>query len=151
MKFRVKENTSFNFFSKKALQRSIHTLYLKNNQLKKYRFCKLSNQHYSRSVSSNSSATIWRQHWLESSLLQWRCFIDDYGIWNVNFNYTIKKKDGSETFTNEGSNSKFESKVFNFVFDASQFQLEPGDAIHYYFEVWDNDGTNGSKSSRSQF
>ena len=26
----------------------------------------------------------------------------------------------------------------------------PGDKIAYYFEVWDNDGVNGSKSSRTQ-
>lgn len=27
--------------------------------------------------------------------------------------------------------------------------LLPGDHISYYFEVWDNDGVNGSKSTRS--
>ena len=30
------------------------------------------------------------------------------------------------------------------------FQLVAGDEVEYYFEVWDNDGVNGSKSSRTQ-
>ncbi|MBK9047449.1 MAG: hypothetical protein IPL74_12295 [Bacteroidetes bacterium] len=28
--------------------------------------------------------------------------------------------------------------------------VEPGEEVEYYFEVWDNDGVSGPKSSRTQ-
>ena len=34
--------------------------------------------------------------------------------------------------------------------NTSQFNLKAGDEIEYYFEIWDNDGINGSKSARTQ-
>ena len=33
--------------------------------------------------------------------------------------------------------------------DLGQLRLLPGDRLEYWFEVWDNDGVNGSKSTRS--
>lgn len=33
--------------------------------------------------------------------------------------------------------------------DASKLALQPGDKLEYWFEVWDNDGVTGSKSTRS--
>jgi hypothetical protein len=34
--------------------------------------------------------------------------------------------------------------------DLSPYSLSPGDTIQYYFEVWDNDGVHGAKSSKTQ-
>lgn len=42
------------------------------------------------------------------------------------------------------------SQEFNYSTDFSNLQLNPGDHIKYYFEVWDNDAVNGIKSSKSQ-
>lgn len=42
-----------------------------------------------------------------------------------------------------------QQQFFHF-FDFSTLNLLAGDEVEYYFEVWDNDGVNGSKSSRSQ-
>ena len=39
---------------------------------------------------------------------------------------------------------------FYFSTDLSQIDLQPGDKLVYYFEVWDNDGIHGPKSSVSQ-
>lgn len=33
--------------------------------------------------------------------------------------------------------------------DFNLFELEPGDEVQYFFEVWDNDGVHGPKSTRS--
>ena len=33
--------------------------------------------------------------------------------------------------------------------DLYGLQLSPGDRVEHWFEVWDNDGVNGSKSARS--
>ena len=41
-------------------------------------------------------------------------------------------------------------KLFSIFWDLAELGLEPGDAVEYYFEVWDNDGVNGSKSTKSE-
>jgi hypothetical protein len=38
---------------------------------------------------------------------------------------------------------------FYHFFDVAAIGLLPGEEIEYFFEVWDNDGVNGSKSSRT--
>ena len=38
---------------------------------------------------------------------------------------------------------------FYHAWNSAQFQLKAGDRVEYYFEIWDNDGVNGSKSART--
>lgn len=75
---------------------------------------------------------------------------DDYGLSRLVFHYTLHRADqpdSSVTRTlNVGSNT---AQEFYQYMDFNQLNLQPGDAIDYYFEVWDNDGVNGAKSSRS--
>ncbi len=78
---------------------------------------------------------------------------DDYGIRNLSFNYQINTADGkvkeSKSIPVPTSNpGKFSN--FRYVFNAADYDVKPGEAINYYFEVWDNDAVNGSKSARSQ-
>ncbi|OQX74193.1 MAG: hypothetical protein B6D64_13150, partial [Bacteroidetes bacterium 4484_276] len=42
-----------------------------------------------------------------------------------------------------------QQQFFHF-FDLASLNLQAGDEVEYFFEVWDNDAINGSKSSRSQ-
>ena len=39
---------------------------------------------------------------------------------------------------------------FFFVFDLNTTQIKEGESLEYYFEVYDNDGVNGSKKSQSR-
>lgn len=39
---------------------------------------------------------------------------------------------------------------FQYTANLSEIQLNPGDKLVYYFEVWDNDGIHGPKSATSQ-
>ena len=41
------------------------------------------------------------------------------------------------------------SSRFTYYWSLTDFNVKPGDKLTYYFEVWDNDGIHGSKSSRS--
>lgn len=75
---------------------------------------------------------------------------DDYGITKLSFYYTIRSADGEEksdidkiTLTGQAAQEFFHFKDFGAM------GLKPGDEIDYYFEVWDNDGVNGAKSTRS--
>ena len=80
---------------------------------------------------------------------------DDHGIVALNFNYAIQKE-GSN-----GATSKYESiKVpftpgqvseFSHYWNLKEIGLKPGDKMNYFFQVWDNDGVRGSKSTRSKW
>jgi len=80
---------------------------------------------------------------------------DDYGFSGMTFNYE---------FLNNFDSLKVENKVYAepvaislestkqlvfHHFNLNRLELRPGDEVQYYFEIWDNDGINGYKSSRS--
>jgi len=76
---------------------------------------------------------------------------DDYGLQNLTFNYQIKKAKGGQLPMNTVKIDKKAGKQaqFDYSFNIRDLQLEPGDEVQYYFEVFDNDGVNGSKSART--
>ncbi|NQY68149.1 MAG: hypothetical protein HRT72_10585 [Flavobacteriales bacterium] len=80
---------------------------------------------------------------------------DDYGFSTVKLNYRIASE------ATKGSVSEFKSETvqinknvneqkFYHLWDLSSLGLKSDEEIFYYFEVWDNDGVNGSKSTRTQ-
>jgi hypothetical protein len=92
----------------------------------------------------------------DSTSFRWLYFSgevkDDYGFRRLTFNYRFThKEDGSsdsELHTTELPVShEITSDEFFHSWDLSQINVAPGDKIEYYFEVWDNDGFNGSKSA----
>lgn len=78
---------------------------------------------------------------------------DDYGFRLLTFNHLVKNDDPSSEAMNIDTlaiNKGLNPQEFIHYLDLTSLQLKPGDQIEYYFEVWDNDGINGSKSARSQ-
>ncbi|HFA47867.1 MAG TPA: DUF4175 domain-containing protein [Bacteroidetes bacterium] len=75
---------------------------------------------------------------------------DDYGLKNLSFNYRLKR-DGSEGQLQTLQLQKPAGKniQFNHIWDMTELGLQPGDEVTYYFEIFDNDGVNGSKSART--
>jgi len=78
---------------------------------------------------------------------------DDYGLRKLFFVYQYNS---SEDSTISKESKKTEIPVsggiyqrFIYTFDLNTLRIKPGESIEYYFEIWDNDGVNGSKSSRS--
>ncbi len=76
---------------------------------------------------------------------------DDYGLLNLTFNYQIKKaKAGQLPMTTVKINKPAGKAVqYDYSWNVRDLNLEPGDEVNYYFEVFDNDGVNGSKSART--
>jgi len=76
---------------------------------------------------------------------------DDYGLRSLSFNYRVKKADGSQGELQQIMLEKPAGKQIQYdhVFDMNELALEPGDEVTYYFEVYDNDAVNGSKSART--
>jgi hypothetical protein len=82
---------------------------------------------------------------------------DDYGVNKLNLNYTISRVDDNNKQVAAPRKGSIPLAItgktftqFNHMFDIAQLALLPGTKLNYYFEVWDNDGVNGSKSARSQ-
>jgi hypothetical protein len=81
---------------------------------------------------------------------------DDYGFSRLLFKYHFtKSEDSAKIHMAEKaqslpiSSSKLLQPFYHY-FDMSALNIQPGDEVEYYFEVWDNDGVAGSKSTRSQ-
>jgi hypothetical protein len=81
---------------------------------------------------------------------------DDYGFTNLIFSYKfISKNDTNQddkilhTISIQVSKNKTQDQFF-YTWDLNTIPVASGDVIEYYFEVWDNDGVHGPKSTRSQ-
>ena len=77
---------------------------------------------------------------------------DDYGLSKLNFVYLVKSGEtGAESapvIVPIGANGK--QTRYDYVWDLNtELDLQPGDELSYYFEVFDNDGVNGAKSART--
>ena len=81
---------------------------------------------------------------------------DDYGFSRLTFHSKKIATDsiGLVTETNASVPIKFlnsnSSQAYFYFLDAKAFNLNPGDKIEYYFEVFDNDGVNGPKAAKTQ-
>lgn len=80
---------------------------------------------------------------------------DDYGLTKLQLKYKLNKtgtpeKAGAfESVPVKIPNGKYAQ--FSYFWDLNVLNLEPGDDLTYFFETWDNDGVNGSKSSHTAY
>ncbi|MBK7336041.1 MAG: DUF4175 domain-containing protein [Saprospirales bacterium] len=76
---------------------------------------------------------------------------DDYGLLNLSFNYRISRFKAEQEQLQSVKLRQPEGKAtqYSYSWDLNNIDLRPGDQITYFFEVFDNDGVNGSKSSRT--
>ncbi len=77
---------------------------------------------------------------------------DDYGLRMLKFHYTVYKeqKEGDKNTISIPVAGGMVSESFSYPFDTKLLDMKPGDKLVYFFEVFDNDGVRGSKSTRSQ-
>jgi hypothetical protein len=74
---------------------------------------------------------------------------DDYGLTKLNFNYSIihpnGKQDGANAINIPISNTN--KTTYQYQWDTRAIDLQPGDQLSYYFELFDNDGYSWTKVS----
>jgi hypothetical protein len=78
---------------------------------------------------------------------------DDYGLTKLTFNHRKKSREtkpGSVVSEDLPIDKSVNTQPFYYFFNTFMEGFNPGDELEYYFEVWDNDGINGRKSTRSQ-
>lgn len=94
----------------------------------------------------------------DSASMQYLYFLgevtDDYGLRGLYLRYKIDKEDGTRTNKYESLpvDYKRASKIysqFDHYWNLNELAMKPGDKMTYYFEIYDNDAVNGSKSTRS--
>lgn len=77
---------------------------------------------------------------------------DDYGLRKLTFNYKMENgKNEGKTISQDIHFEKNKISEFTHFWNIKTLNLSAGDKLTYYFQVWDNDGVNGSKSSRSKW
>ena len=81
---------------------------------------------------------------------------DDYGFRRMSFNYKFTKSEDStrvidrlETVEMPVNREITQEEYFHY-WNLAELGIKAGEELEYYFEVWDNDGVNGSKSTRTQ-
>ena len=137
-------------YNKKALKDANYKLFISNKQLPE-----ADSIGYALSVIPDQHPTITSELFQDSTERRLQYFAgeisDDYGLKNLTFNYRKTNETGvqgplqSETISFDGTTSG----QFDYTFDMFKLDLKPGDDVTYYFEVWDNDGVNGSKSAKT--
>ncbi|MBQ0016073.1 MAG: hypothetical protein KBT04_03745, partial [Bacteroidales bacterium] len=78
---------------------------------------------------------------------------DDYGFSKLLFRAIVNNESDSAVVVRHDYNVAISSEVsqeFLFSFDMGNLNLNPGDRVQYYFEIWDNDAIHGPKSATSQ-
>lgn len=81
---------------------------------------------------------------------------DDYACSALQFKYILRKagteEDGKDTAGIRAVSIQpgMNRQTFYYYMDLGELGVGAGDEVEYFFEVWDNDGVNGHKSTRSQ-
>ena len=145
------ENNGGNFrFTRKILNDDIYKLYIVNNRIPVP-----DSMSYSINVVKDKFPVINVEQVRDSLDDSMIYFIgnvsDDYGFSSLSFNYRVGDKDGSISGVQAKKLTISKAKNFDFryILDFSDISLKPGQILKYYFEVKDNDGVNGPKSSVS--
>jgi multisubunit Na+/H+ antiporter MnhB subunit len=76
---------------------------------------------------------------------------DDHGISELTLNYEreVSANESKKNSIKIPVSIGLEQQNFFYSWNTDSLHLSPGEKITYYFEVWDNDGVNGRKSTRS--
>jgi len=75
---------------------------------------------------------------------------DDYGIRNLSLHFSVEREGKiirQETMPMAITAGK--QTTYNYTLNMRSFDLKAGDKFSYYFQVWDNDAVQGSKSSKT--
>ncbi len=105
------------------------------------------NDQYPQISVNNFSDSIYYQHIVLGGLIS-----DDYGLSSLRLHYTVKDIRRQELVAKSFAipifpNQQQQSFFYNWRLDS--LSLKPGEQLEYYLQVWDNDGVNGRKATRS--
>lgn len=109
---------------------------------------------YSIQVVSDNYPTIEVEEQLDTVLSKKKYLMgqlgDDYGVSKLKFHYRIITDENQGIVQSvDIPVNKTSSERFFYLWDMNELSLSPSDKVEYFFEVWDNDGVHGAKSTKS--
>ena len=148
--FKISDNQTFEF-DKKFVSADQYEIGLENEKSKNkeriaYSINVIKDQ-YPQIVVNNYKDTVLYERVLLGGMVS-----DDYGVTQLALNYRIRNEDQKEIANKSvripvTRNQLQQSFFYNWSIDS--LKLKPGDQLEYNLQVWDNDGVNGRKSTRS--
>ncbi len=150
-KIATNRNTEEQFsYKKKALRDETYKLYISNKNLPN-----ADSISYAITVVPDLHPTIGVKKFEDSTDTKLIFFAgeasDDYGLLNLSFNYRINPEKGAQGTLQSIKMKKPDARQiqYDYTWDLNELELKAGDELIYYFEIFDNDGVNGSKSART--
>ena len=149
----VKQNDELFEFSKKAAKSQAYQVKLKNQ----HGFNREAINYYLEVVPDQFpkiSAETFRDTTLYNYLIFGGNIADDYGFTRLGIQYEIVPGGEEAANRRRGSiplpvNKNQTLQNFYYQWPIDGLKLQPGDRVEYYVQVWDNDGVNGPKATRS--
>ncbi|WP_461641206.1 hypothetical protein [Labilibaculum euxinus] len=134
-------------FSKTIFQKNNYQIYVSNEQFEKQLFA-----NYTIDIIPDLYPQI-QVSVIQDTLLPTAYYFkgilkDDYGFSKLRFCYLIN--DQLPVYIPLSLNRNLSSQEFYYAFDFANVDVSEGSRVQYYFEVFDNDGINKPKMSRSQ-
>lgn len=76
---------------------------------------------------------------------------DDYGLSRLELMYRVKSQDRDNAFIKQkiSLNRKLKDQNYFYQWIIDSLHLSKGDKLEYFLQIWDNDGVNGSKSTKT--
>ncbi|WP_321319709.1 hypothetical protein [Labilibaculum sp.] len=134
-------------FSKTIFQKNKYQIYVSNEQFKKQLFANYTidviPDLYPQIQVSTIQDTLLAKAYYFKGILK-----DDYGFTKLRFCYLIN--DQEPVYIPININRNISSQEFYYAFDFENVDVGEGSHVQYYFEVFDNDGINKPKMSRSR-
>ncbi|WP_289530518.1 DUF4175 family protein [Labilibaculum sp. K2S] len=142
---KTKDNTFF--FSKTIFQKNNYQIYVGNEHFKKQLFANytidiIPDLYPQIQVSAIQDTLLAAAYYFKGILK------DDYGFSKLRFCYLIN--DQEPVYIPLNMNWNLSSQEFYYAFDFANVDVSEGSHVQYYFEVFDNDGINKPKMSRSR-
>ncbi|MCS7017948.1 MAG: DUF4175 family protein [Cytophagales bacterium] len=148
----AKANGNVFEFTKKAMQSGTYTVQLKNRHstnkdIIEYFLDVIPDEYPSISLNQLKDTALYNFIAIAGNIS------DDYGISRLELKYRILKKannaDNAYNSIKINFNPNLISQSYYHEFNVDNFGLEQGDKLEYFVQVWDNDGVNGAKSSKT--
>lgn len=148
--FKASDNQSFvfsrKFFNPDQYEIGLHNDKSRNKERIAYSIHVIKDQ-YPQIVVNNFKDTVLYERVLIGGMVS-----DDYGVTQLALNFRVRNEDQKEILSQTlpigvTRNQLQQSFFYNWSIDS--LNLKPGDQLEYNLQVWDNDGVNGRKSTRS--
>lgn len=137
------------FFTKRFIQNERYSIEMKNNFMRN-----ANDVEYAVTVKPDAYPLIEVESKVDSLLGSDFVFKgkieDDYGLTELKFTMLVPGQGKKAIVQDVPFNKSYTTTYFIWTNSFNTIQIEPGQEIEYWFEVWDNDAVNGRKSSKSQ-